>query len=58
MTPDETRKEIYRILDELPDKYLLEVLLSLKKIVTDATFVKNIDKIIEENRELLTKLAE
>lgn len=57
MTRDELLKEIHFKIDELPDKYLLEVLQYMKKTGNDDDFVKRIDKIIDDNRELLTKLA-
>ncbi|MEB0249739.1 MULTISPECIES: hypothetical protein [unclassified Mucilaginibacter] len=54
----QTRKEIHDLINELPDKHLLEVLQYIKHIINDATIAKHIENIIEENKELFTRLAQ
>lgn len=55
------KEEILELLDELPVSYqeeILKVLRELKAKKDDADFLRNFDKIVAENEEVLRKLAE
>ncbi len=57
-----TKEEIIHLIDELPDKLLKELLSYLKQVETTKTepeqFSIHLKKILEEDKELLKRLAE
>lgn len=62
MSKDEIKTEINKVLDQLPDKTLEDVLQLLRKIEQkDTSFTVNqnfLDKILKEDADLLHKLAQ
>lgn len=62
MSKDEIKTEINKVLDQLPDKTLEDVLQLLRKIEQkDSSFTVNqnfLDKILKEDADLLHKLAQ
>lgn len=62
MLKDEIKTEINKVLDQLPDKTLEDVLQLLRKIEQkDSSFTVNqnfLDKILKEDADLLHKLAQ
>lgn len=56
-----TKEEIKHIIDELPDKVLVELLNYLKSLEKsqnlNTAFSKNLDRILIEDKELLKELA-
>ena len=56
-----TKEEIKHLIDELPDKVLIELLNYLKEIEKSndlpVQFSKDLDKILAEDKELLKQLA-
>ena len=62
MTAIELKTEIQKVLDQVPESILQDVLDFLKelqtKTVDDIKLAKNLRKIISEDRELLEKLAQ
>jgi len=61
MTSIEIKTEIQKVLDQVPESVLQDILDFLKelqtKTVDDIKLAKNLRKIISEDRELLEKLA-
>jgi len=62
MSKEEIKTEINKVLDNFPDKALGEILALLKKLDLKQNerkaFTSLLNKIIEEDKELLAKLAE
>jgi mRNA-degrading endonuclease RelE of RelBE toxin-antitoxin system len=62
MTSIEIKTEIQKVLDQVPESVLQDILDFLKelqtKTVDDIKLAKNLRKIISEDRELLEKLAQ
>jgi hypothetical protein len=62
MRKEEIKVEINRALEEVPEELLLQILDLLKqfqtKDTTDPTFLKSLNKILEEDTELLKRLAQ
>jgi hypothetical protein len=62
MTSIEIKTEIQKLLDQVPENVLQNVLDFLKELQTrsadDIKFANNLRKIISEDRELLEKLAQ
>ena len=55
------KEEILELLDELPVSFqeeILKVLRDLKAKKDDADFLRNFDKIVAEDREVLQRLAQ
>ena len=61
MTTKDLRKEINRVIQQVPDDFLNDILSYLKQIENksskDIESFKHIKQIIKEDRELLEKLA-
>jgi len=61
MSKEEIKDEINKVLDQLPDKTLEDLLLFLKKIEEKHSITlfdrDRLEKILEEDKDLLTKLA-
>jgi len=62
MTSIEIKTEIQKVLDQVPESVLQDVLDFLKELqiksADDIKFANNLRKIISEDRELLEKLAQ
>lgn len=62
MTTLEIKKEISKVLDQVPEKLLADILDLLKKVqskeTSNATLTANFKKILEEDSDLLHKLAQ
>ena len=62
MTTTEIKKEIHKVLDQVPDNLLADVLIILKEVqtqkITKLTLTSNFNKILTEDSELLHKLAQ
>lgn len=62
MTTTEIKKEIHKVLDQVPDNLLADVLIILKEVqtqkTTKSTLTSNFNKILTEDSELLHKLAQ
>lgn len=61
MSKEEIKYEINKVLDQLPDKTLQEILTFLKSVGIEQAFSladrAALDKILSEDKELLEKLA-
>ena len=61
MKATKVREKINKIIDQLPDEALQELLSHLQQTEKDATnkaqLAKNLQKILKEDQELLEKLA-
>jgi hypothetical protein len=61
MTTKEIRKEINRVIQEVPENFLEDILLYLKQIEkksrNDIETLSNLKRIFKEDQELLDKLA-
>ena len=61
MSKEEIKYEINKVLDQLPDKTLQEILTFLKSVGSEQAFSladrAALDKILGEDKELLEKLA-
>ena len=62
MTTLEIKKEISKVLDHVPEKLLADILDLLKEVqfkeTSNATLTSNFKKILEEDSDLLHKLAQ
>ncbi|MDN3654301.1 hypothetical protein QWZ08_01610 [Ferruginibacter paludis] len=62
MSKEEIKSEVSKVLDRFPDKALEELLTWLKEIDAKresiTPFTSSLDKILEEDKELLTRLAQ
>jgi hypothetical protein len=62
MTAIEIKKEISKVLDQVPEKLLADILDLLKEVQSDkssnSTFTSNFKKILSEDNDLLHKLAQ
>ena len=62
MTAIEIKKEISKVLDQVPEKLLADILDLLKEVQSDnsssATLTSNFKKILSEDSDLLHKLAQ
>ena len=62
MTTTEIKKEIHKVLDQVPDNLLADVLIIMKEVqtqkITKLTLTSNFNKILTEDSELLHKLAQ
>lgn len=62
MTTIEIKKEISRVLDQVPEKFLADILELLREVQSDtsssATLTSNFKKILSEDGDLLHKLAQ
>ena len=62
MTTLEIKKEISKVLDQMPEKLLADILDLLKEVqskeTSNATLTSNFKKILEEDSDLLHKLAQ
>jgi hypothetical protein len=62
MTAIEIKKEIGKVLDQVPEKLLADILDLLKEVQSDkssnATLTSNFKKILSEDSDLLHKLAQ
>ena len=62
MSKEEIKAEINKVLDRFPDKALVELLNFLKEIEAKrdsiTPFTSSLNKILEEDKELLTRLAQ
>ncbi|MWB93200.1 hypothetical protein GON26_02415 [Flavobacterium sp. GA093] len=63
MTAIEIKKEIGKVLDQVPEKFLVDILDLLKKVqaektTSSTTLTTNFKKILSEDSELLHKLAQ
>lgn len=61
MVVTDKKEEILELINELPISYhedLLKMLRQLKAKNQDANFLRNFDKIVAENEEVLRKLAQ
>ena len=62
MTTTEIKKEIHKVLDQVPDNLLADVLIIMKEVqsqkTTKSTLTSNFNKILTEDSELLHKLAQ
>jgi len=62
MTTIEIKKEIHKVLDQVPENLLVDILDLLKEVQSEkfskATWTSNFKKILEEDSALLHKLAQ
>lgn len=61
MTSIEIKKEIGKVLDQVPEKFLGDILNLLKEVKSDQSdskLISNFNKILSEDNELLNKLAQ
>lgn len=61
MTSIEIKKEIGKVLDQVPEKFLGDILNLLKEVKldqSDSKLISNFNKILSEDSELLNKLAQ
>ena len=62
MTSIEIKKEISKVLDQVPEKLLVDILDLLKVVqsdkVSNSTLTSNFKKILSEDSDLLDKLAQ
>ena len=62
MNKEETKTEIHKVVDRLPDDLSEEVLAYLQSLLDksarDAKLANNLSKILSEDRELLNRLAQ
>ena len=62
MTTVEIKKEITKLLDQVPEKLLLDILNLLKEVQSErssnSTLTSNFKKILSEDSDLLHKLAQ
>ena len=62
MTAVEIKKEISKVLDQVPEKLLADILDLLKEVQSDktssSTLTSNFKKILSEDSDLLHKLAQ
>ena len=61
MTTNEIKKKISKVIDEVPESYLPEILSYLKELKRSSPgnidIIQNFRKILKEDRTLLQKLA-
>ena len=61
MTPNDLRKEIYRLIQEIPENFLEDILSYLRQIEKkpqrDIEALTELKRIFKEDQELLEKLA-
>lgn len=60
MSKEDIKNEISKVLDQFPDKALDEILTFLKKLEAKqhGSIKSSLDKILSEDKELLTRLAQ
>ena len=62
MTAIEIKKEINKVLDQVPEKLLVDILDLIKEVQSDkssnSTLTSNLKKILSEDSDLLHKLAQ
>lgn len=58
MTSEEIKVEIMLIVDQLPEKVLIDVLEHLKKLQSHSYDMEIVKRIVSENAELLRRLAD
>lgn len=62
MTTTEIKKEIHKVLEQVPENLLGDILDLLKEVQSEksskSTWTSNFKKILEEDSELLHKLAQ
>ena len=61
MSKEEIKYEISKVLNEFPDEALGEILVFLKKLEAQQMktyFTSSLNKILSEDKELLTRLAQ
>ena len=61
MSKEEIKHEISKVLDQFPDEALGEILAILKKLEAqqvETSLTSSLNKILSEDKELLTRLAQ
>ena len=62
MTATEIKKEIHKVLEQVPENLLVDILDLLKEVQSEksskSTWTSNFKKILEEDSDLLHKLAQ
>lgn len=62
MTTTEIKKEIHKVLEQVPENLLADILIILKEVqsqkTTKSTLTSNFNNILAEDSELLHKLAQ
>lgn len=62
MTTTEIKKEIHKVLEQVPENLLADILIILKEVqsekATKSTLTSNFNKILAEDSEVLHKLAQ
>ncbi len=62
MTTTEIKKEIHKVLEQVPENLLADILTILKEVqsekATKSTLTSNFNKILAEDSEVLHKLAQ
>lgn len=62
MTTTEIKKEIQKVLEQVPENLLADILIILKEVqsekATKSTLTSNFNKILAEDSEVLHKLAQ
>lgn len=60
MSKEELKQDILQVLERLPDETLASILGYLKQVEQDKSFLNqsNLQRILEEDQELLEKLAQ
>lgn len=62
MTTTEIKKEIHKVIEQVPENLLADILMILKEVqsekATKSTLTSNFNKILAEDSEVLHKLAQ
>ena len=62
MTTTEIKKEIHKVIDQVPENLLADILIILKEVQSEkakkSTLTSNFNKILAEDCEVLHKLAQ